>query len=74
MLQLDSQVTRAEVGQLPWEKMDERYTVLSGEREERCGHGGLIQTVRRLLALVPAYNESDGSHHTHPSKKKKLNK
>ena len=28
--------------------------------EEHCGHGGLIQTVRRLLALVPAYNESDG--------------
>lgn len=36
---LTPQVARAEVGQLPWEKMDERYAVLSGEREERCGHG-----------------------------------
>ena len=39
MLQLDSQVTRAEVGQLQWEQMDERYTVLAGEQEECCDRG-----------------------------------
>lgn len=51
MLQLDSQVARAEVGQLPWEKMDERYAVLSGEREERCGHGANRDRARCYCAF-----------------------
>ena len=51
MLELDSQVARAEVGQLPWEKMDERYTVLSGEREERCGHGANRDRARCCCAF-----------------------
>ena len=51
MLELDSQVARAEVGQLQWGQMDERYTVLVGEREECCGHGANRDRARCCCAF-----------------------
>ena len=50
-MQLDSQVARAEVGQLQWGQMDERYTVLAGEREECCGHGANRERARCRCAF-----------------------
>ena len=50
-MQLDSQVARAEVGQLEWGQMDERYTVLAGEGKECCGHEANRERARCCCAF-----------------------